>query len=446
MTDNTLIDMAARLLDAARKAGADAADVLAVEATALSVQVRNGKADEIERAETKDYGLRVFVNGASAVVSGAVRSQDDLDTMAGRAVAMAKVAPPDPSLKLLAPTANDAGIAALQLDDGLTASPETLTGLAQAAEAAARQVTGVSKTDSASASSGRRQIALVNSAGFQGGYSRSGHFISATAIAGEGTAMERDYDYSAKVHFAELAAAETIGRRAGELAVRALNPRKMTSQKCPVLFEARVASTFPSLLAQAANGAAVARGTSFLKDSRNSQVFAPGIAIIDDACLVRGAASKPFDAEGQATGRLALVEDGVLLEWLLDGRTAAKLGLSSNARAARGTGGQPSPSSSNLWLAAGEKSPQELMREAGSGLLVTSMFSSGVNLVTGDFSRGASGLWFENGEIAYPVSEITIAGNLKDMFAHLTPANDLTFRGSVNAPACLVEGMTIAGA
>ncbi len=446
MTDTTLIDMAARLLDAARKAGADAADVLAVEATALSVQVRNGMADEIERAETKDYGLRVFVNGASAVVSGAVRSQDDLNTMADRAVAMAKVAPPDPSLKLLAPTADDAGIVALELDDGVMAPPETLTGLAQAAEAAARQVKGVSKTDSASASSGRRQIALVNSAGFQGGYSRSGHFISATAIAGEGTAMERDYDYTSKVHFAELANPEDIGRRAGELAVRALKPRKMKSQKCPVLFEARVASTFPSLLAQAANGAAVARGTSFLKDRRNSQVFAPGIAIYDDACLVRGAASKPFDAEGQSTGRLALVEDGVLLEWLLDGRTAAKLGLSSNARAARSTGGQPSPSSSNLWLAAGEKSPEELMREAGSGLLVTSMFSSGVNLVTGDFSRGASGLWFENGEVAYPVAEITIAGNLNDMFAHLTPANDLTFRGSVNAPACLVEGMTIAGA
>jgi PmbA protein len=175
-------------------------------------------------------------------------------------------------------------------------------------------------------------------------------------------------------------------------------------------------------------------------------LFAPGVQIIDDARLVRGAASKPFDAEGQRSGKLSLVEDGVLKHWLLDGRTARKLGLTSNGRAARSTGGQPSPSATNLWLAAGSKSAQELMREAGSGVLITSMFSAGVNLVTGDFSRGASGLWFEDGEIAYPVSEITIAGNLKDMFARLTPADDLEFRGSTNAPTCLVEGMTVAGA
>ncbi len=446
MSDTTITTMAARLLEAATRAGADAADVMAVEAAGLNVKVRNGQVDEIERSETQDFGLRVLVNGAGAVVSGAIRSDADIASMAGRAVAMAKAAPPDPSLKLLPPSDGAFDAAALELDDGVSPSPDQLKDLAIAAEAAARAVKGVSKTDSASAYSGRRTIAVVNSLGFSGSYSRSGHSISATAIAGEGTAMERDYDYSSKVHFADLAAPETIGRRAGELAVRALNPRKMKSRKCPVIFEARVASTFPSLLAQAANGSAVARGTSFLKDSMGQALFAPGVQIIDDARLVRGAASKPFDAEGQRSGKLSLVEDGVLKHWLLDGRTATKLGLTSNGRAARSTGGQPSPSATNLWLAAGSKSAQELMREAGSGVLITSMFSAGVNLVTGDFSRGASGLWFENGEIAYPVSEITIAGNLKDMFARLTPADDLEFRGSTNAPTCLVEGMTVAGA
>ncbi len=338
------------------------------------------------------------------------------------------------------------GADGLDLDDGVEPSAETLAELAIAAEAACLEVKGVSQTDSATAHSGRRRVVVLNTLGFDRGYGRSGHFVSATAIAGEGTGMERESDYTSKVHFAELDDPSAIGRRAGELAVRALNPRKMTSRKCPVIFEARVASTFPSLLASAANGSAVARGTSFLKDSMGEAVFSAGVRIIDDACKVRGSASRPFDAEGQACTSLNLVEDGVLQTWLLDGRTAFKLGLASNGRAARSTGGQPSPSSTNLWLEAGTKTAEELMRDAGTGVLITSMFSSGVNLITGDFSRGAAGLYFENGEIAYPVSEITIAGNLKQMFANLTPASDLTFRGSVNAPTCLVEGMTVAGA
>ena len=366
--------------------------------------------------------------------------------MAERAVAMAKAAPPDPSVMLLDPSSSLMKPASLDLDDRVEPAAERLAELAIAAEAAARAVKGVSQTDSASAHSGRRRVVLLNSRGFDDGYSRSGHYLSATAIAGEGTGMERESDYTAKVHFAELEAASDIGRRAGELAVRALNPRKMSSRKCPVMFEARVASTFPSLLASAANGSAVARGTSFLKDAMGTAVFAPGVRIVDDACKVRGSASRPFDSEGQACGVIDLVGDGVLQNWLLDGRTAIKLGLASNGRAARSTGGQPSPSSTNLWLEAGTKTAEELMREAGSGVLITSMFSSGVNLITGDFSRGAAGLYFESGEIAYPVSEITIAGNLKQMFANLTPASDLTFRGSVNAPTCLVEGMTVAGA
>jgi PmbA protein len=331
MSNSTVHDMAVQLLDAARKAGADEADVLAVEADGLSVKTRNGKTDEVERSETQDFGLRVFVNKASAVVSGAIRSSADAATMAERAVAMAKIAPPDVSLGLLDPSSGAIDGAGLELDDGVMKQADELAALAAEAEAAAASVTGVSKTDNASAHSGRRRIVLVNSRGFEGSYSRSSHHISATAIAGEGTAMEREYDYSAKVHFADLKPAGDIGRRAGELAVRALGPRKMKSQKCPILFEARVASTFPSLLASAANGSAVARGTSFLKDAMGTAVFAPGIRIVDDARLVRGSASKPFDAEGQFAGSLALVDDGVLQTWLMDGRTAARLGLKAMA-------------------------------------------------------------------------------------------------------------------
>jgi PmbA protein len=446
MSLSDILTSASQFLDLAKRAGADAADVIAVAGTSVHVNVLNGALDNVERSEVTDFGLRVFVDGASAIVSGTAQSASDLATLAERAVAMAKIAPPDPALGLLDISGEVRQPDDLELADETGMDADTLRDLALAAEAGARGVKGVSKTDSASAGGGGREIALVTSNGFSGHYRRTGYSISASAIAGDGTAMERDYDYSSKVHFADLDDATDIGRRAGERAVRALNPRKMASQKCPVIFEARLASSFPSLLAQAANGSGVVRGTSFLKDMMGDQVFAKGISIIDDPLLVRGLSSKPFDAEGLACARLHLVEDGVLSNWLLDGRTARKLNLTSNARASRGTGGQPSPSSTNLWLAAGSISAQDMISQVKTGLLVTSMFSSGVNMVTGDYSRGCAGLMIENGEIAYPVSELTIAGNLKDMFANLTPADDLEMKAGTNAPTCMVEGMTIAGA
>ncbi|MGI9513783.1 MAG: TldD/PmbA family protein [Anderseniella sp.] len=442
---NTL-SSAEQFLDLARKAGADAADVLAVDGIAVQVRVRNGATDKVERSEATDFGLRVFVDGASAVVSGTARSAQDFQTLAERAVAMAKTAPPDASLHLQDTSGTADPPDRLELADDARPGTDTLTDLALTAEAACREVEGVTKTDGSAASSGHREIALVTSNGFCGTYRRTGYSISASAIAGEGTSMERDYDYSSKVHFADLDDAHGIGRRAGERAVRALNPRKMASRKCPVIFEARLASSFASLLAQAANGSGVVRGTSFLKDMMDKQVFARGVSIIDDPLLTRGLSSKPFDAEGLLCEPLNLVEDGVLSNWLLDGRTAAKLDLTSNARAARSTGGQPTPSSTNLWLANGTVSAQDLIGSVKDGIVITSMFSSGVNMVTGDYSRGAAGLRIENGEITHPVSEITIAGNLKDMFIKLTPANDLEMKSSTNAPTCMVEGMTVAGA
>ena len=446
MSSSDTLSSAEQFLNLAQKAGADAADVLAVSGTSVQVRVRNGATDNVERSEATDFGLRVFVNGASAVVSGTARTAQDYQTLAERAVAMAKIAPPDASLSLQDTTGRADPPDRLELADDSQPDTEILTDLALAAEAACREVKGVTKTDGSAASAGHREIALVTSNGFSGNYRRSGYSISASAIAGEGTSMERDYDYSSKVHFADLENAQSIGRQAGERAVRALNPRKMASQKCPVIFEARLASSFPSLLAQAANGSGVVRGTSFLKDMMGKQVFAQGISITDDPLLVRGLSSKPFDAEGLLCEAFNLVEDGVLSNWLLDGRTASKLDLTSNARAARSTGGQPSPSSTNLWLANGTVSAQDLISSVSDGILITSMFSSGVNMVTGDYSRGAAGLRIENGEITHPVSEITIAGNLKDMFINLTPANDLEMKSSTNAPTCMVEGMTVAGA
>ena len=446
MSSSNTLSSAEQFLDLAQKAGADAADVLAVNGTSVQVRVRNGATDKVERSEATDFGLRVFVNGASALVSGTARTAQDYQTLAERAVAMARVAPPDASLSLQDTSGRADAPDRLELADDAQPDTDTLTGLALAAEAACHEVKGVTNTDGSAASAGHREIALVTSNGFSGTYRRTGYSISASAIAGEGTSMERDYDYSSKVHFADLEDAHAIGRRAGERAVRALNPRKMASQKCPVIFEARLASSFPSLLAQAANGSGVVRGTSFLKDMMGQQVFANGITIIDEPQLVRGLSSKPFDAEGMMCEAFNLVEDGVLSNWLLDGRTAAKLGLASNGRAARSTAGQPSPSSTNLWLANGIVAVPDMISGVSDGILITSMFSSGVNMVTGDYSRGAAGLRIENGEITHPVSEITIAGNLKDMFANLTPGDDLEMKASTNAPTCLVEGMTVAGA
>ncbi|MGB7206053.1 MAG: TldD/PmbA family protein [Anderseniella sp.] len=446
MSSSSILSSAMQFLDLAQKAGADSADVLAISGISERVNVLNGKVDTIERSEGVDFGLRVFVNGASAVVSGTAQSAQDFKTLAERAVAMAKIAPPDNSLSLGDVSGTITQPEQLELADTACVSTLQLRDLALAAEEAARQVKGVSKTDSASASSGAREIALVTTNGFTGNYRRTGYSISASAIAGEGTAMERDHDYSSKVHFDDLDDPANIGRQAGERAVRALNPRKMKSTKCPVVFEARLAGSFPSLLAQAANGSGVVRGTSFLKDFMDQKVFAPGIEIIDNPQLLRGQSSRPFDVEGLECSQFHLIEDGILRNWLLDGRTARKLNIANNARASRGTGGQPSPTSTNLWLGNGTVSPQDMIASIKDGILITSMFSSGVNMVTGDYSRGAAGLRIENGEVTYPVSEITIAGNLKDMFANLTPANDLQMKSSVNAPTCLVEGMTIAGA
>jgi PmbA protein len=317
--------------------------------------------------------------------------------------------------------------------------------IARAAEEAGLAVQGVTKSGGASASAGIGGMVLVTSHGFRGAYLGSSHGVSMTAIAGEGTGMERDYDYSSARHAADLESPGKVGRTAAERAVARLNPRKVATRKVPVVFDSRIAGTLVGHLSGAVNGASIARKTSFLRDKMGQQVFAPGIRILDDPLRRRGLRSHPFDGEGVAGKPLALIEDGVLCAWLLDCGTARELGLKTNGRAARGTSSVPSPSAGNLHLEAGPVTPEALIGDIKDGFFVTDLIGMGANLVTGDYSRGASGFWIENGKLAYPVSEVTIAGHLGDIFRNLTPANDLVFRYGVNAPTVHLEGLTVAG-
>jgi PmbA protein len=445
LDQSTLTDLADRLVAAARRAGADAADAVAVRSMSLSVEVREGAVQESERAEGDDFGLRVLVGKRQAVVSSNDLSSNAIEELAARAVAMARVAPDDKFAGLADAAALAKTIPDLDLIDPDLPSVEQLEALARAAEAAGLAVKGVTRSDGASASAGIGGMVLVTSHGFRGAYLGSRHSLSMSAIAGEGTGMERDYDFSSALHAADLDAPERIGRSAGERAVERLNPRKVSTRKAPVVFDPRVSASLVSHLASAANGTSVARKTSFLKDRRGEKLFPSGIRIIDDPLRRRGLRSRPFDAEGVAGKELAIVDDGVLMSWVLDTATARELGLVTTGHAQRGVSSVPSPGSTNLHLAAGTQTPEALIADIADGFYVTELIGSGVNGVTGDYSRGAGGFWIENGKRTYPVSEVTIAGNLIEMFRTLTPANDLVFRYGTNAPTVRVEGLTIAG-
>ena len=445
LDQSVLIDRATRLVESARRAGADAADAIAVRSLSLSVQVRDGAVEESERSEGDDVGLRVFVGRRQAVVSTNDLSRDGLAGLAERAVAMARVAPEDPYAGLADGDRLARDVLNLDLVDPALPSVADLEAMAREAEGAALAVTGVTKSGSASASAGLGGMVLATSDGFSGAYLGSRHSIAATAIAGEGTGMERDYDYASALHAGDLERAEQIGRSAGARAVARLNPRKVATQKAPVVFDPRVSASLVSHLAGAVNGASIARKSSFLRDKMGARLFAGGIRIVDDPLRRRGLRSRPFDAEGVRSQPLAIVEDGVLTSWLLDCATARELGLATTGHAQRGVSSTPSPGATNLHLEAGAVDPEALIADIAQGLYVTDLIGMGVNGVTGDYSRGASGFWIENGKRGYAVSEITIAGHLLDMFRSLTPANDLTFRYGANAPTLRVEGLTIAG-
>jgi PmbA protein len=440
-----LSTLAQRLVEAARRAGADAADAVAVRGVSQGVEVRDGRVEESERSEGDDVGLRVLVGRRQAVVSTNDVDGDGVARLAERAVAMARVAPEDKYVgladtSLLAREFPDLDL----LDPGVPTTAE-LERRALEAEAAAIAVKGVTKSGGASASTGIGGMVLVTSTGFHGSYLRSSQGISVTAISGHGTAMERDYDFSSAPHSVDLASPESVGRTAGERTVARANPRKVETCKVPVVFDPRVSGSLVGHLAGAINGASIARKTSFLKDRLGQQLFAKNIRIIDDPLRRRGLRSQPFDAEGVKVKELALVDEGVLTSWLLDCATARELGMVTTGHAHRGVSSSPSPGAYNLHLEAGQPSPTELISDIRQGFYVTDLIGSGVNGVTGDYSRGASGFWIENGKITYPVSEVTIAGHLFDIFKSLMPANDLEFRYGVNAPTLRIEGLTLGG-
>ncbi len=434
------------LLEAAKKCGADAADALFVEGVSSSVSYRLGKLEDVERAENYDVGLRVFVGQKIAFISSTDLSPEALEALPGRAVTMARLAPEDKFAGLAPSDRLAKSIPALDLEDAGEPSADLLIERARAVEAAALAVKGVTNSEGGGASFSRSAVALATSTGFYGRYAATSHSIGVAVLAGEGTGMERDYDQASARHAADLRGPEDIGRTAGEKAVKRLNPRSMKSQSVPVVFHPDEAGGLLGHFAGAISGAAIARGVSFLKDRMDTAIFAPGINIIDDPHRVRGLRSKPFDGEGVANARRALIDGGRLTSWLLDCASARQLGLETTGHAARGTGGPPSPSSTNLYLEAGKLSVKDLIADIKQGFYVTELMGMGVNGVTGDYSRGAAGFWIENGQIAFPVSEVTIAGNLKDMFASLVPASDLEFRHGVNAPTVRIEGMTLAGA
>ncbi len=443
MTDN--LNLLADLIARARAAGADAADGVLVSGTSLSVQRRLGQTEHVERAEGRDLGLRVFLGQQVAIVSATTVDPSSFHDLVDRALAMARVVPADPFAGL-ADTARAPDTMDLDMNDSAEPTAEALIARASLAEDAARSVPGVTNSEGADAGFGRVEIVLVTSAGFAGRRVGSSHSISATALAGSGTDMQRDYDYHGTVYLSDLDDPVAIGRSAGERAVRRMNPTRPKTGKLPVVFDPRVAGSLLGHLTGAINGAGVARGTSFLRDKLGQRIFAPGIFVHDDPRRVRGARSRVFDGEGTPTAPRALIDDGVLTTWLLDSRSARQLGLVSTGHASRGTSGPPSPAPSNLYMAAGAMSPAELMADIKLGLYVNEMIGMGVNGVTGDYSRGAAGFMIRDGQLAEPVAEITIAANLIDMFANLTPANDLRFRRGTDSPTIRLEGMTLAGA
>ena len=445
MTRTPDLDFLADLIKKAIAAGADAADTIYGVSTSIAHSQRLGRIDKLERSEGHDLGLRVMVGRRQASVSSNDLDPATLDEMVQRAVAMAKAVPEDPHCGLADPDQIARDFPDLDLADPNEPSPETLIDRARAAEDAALAVDGITNSEGAEAHWGRTTVLLATSNGFAGTYSRTSHSVSAVALAGEGTAMERDYDYATAVHGEDLEDPEEIGRAAAERTLRRLNPRKAKTAQVPILFEPRVAASLIGHFAGAINGASVARGTSFLKDRLGEPVFPANVSIVDDPHRRRGLASKPFDGEGLANRLWTLVDGGILTTWLLDLATARQLGMAPTGHAARGSGGPPGPSTTNLHLAAGNAAPEDMIAEIDAGLYVHEVMGPGVNLVTGDYSRGCAGFWIEKGEIAYPVSEITIAGNLAEMFRNLSPASDLTFRRATNAPTVRVDGMTVAG-
>ncbi len=444
MSDANL-ELAQKIIDLALKRGASQADALVSDSASLSLSCRMGELEDCERAESRDVGLRAMIGQQQAFVSGSGVDDDALGQLATRAVDMARATPEDRYCGFAPQDRLAADFPDLDIADTHEPSADELQAMAVTCEDAARSVDGITNSEGAGADWGRSTTALATSDGFSGSYISTSFSASCAVIGGEGEAMERDYASHSARYLSDLDAAADIGHRAAQRTVERLNPRKVESTKTNVIYAPRVSTSLLGHLAAAITGSSVARGTSFLRDQMGQQIMSEAISIYDDPLRPRGLRSASFDGEGVTTEALTPVVDGILQCWFLDSATARQLDLETNGRAARGIGGPPAPSPTNLYMQAGTKSVADMMRDIGTGLYVTELIGMGVNGVTGDYSRGASGFWIENGEIAYPVSEVTIASNLKEMFMHMTPADDLEFRRGVNAPTILVENMSLAG-
>lgn len=437
------------LLSAAKREGAEAADAIATEGHSLSIDVREGKLEQAERAEGIDIGLRVLIGKRQACVSASDTNADTIKALAERAVAMAKIAPEDSSIGLADPDqlATDTDSTVLDLIEHTEEpAPAELQDLAARTEAAALAHKGIAQVQAATSAFSRTAMHLAATNGFSAGYARSSHGLYCVAITGSGTEMERDYFGESRIYRDDLPTPEDIGNIAAERTLQRSGARKPPTGDFPVVYDERVASSLIGHLLGASNGASIARGSSWLRDKMGNQVLPTSLSIVEDPRRVRVTGSKLFDAEGLPTQRREIIKDGMLQSWTLDLANARKLGLDSTANAGRGTSAPPSPSLTNIALTQSDKSQGDLLADIGTGLLITSLIGSSINATTGDYSRGASGFWVENGEIAYPVNECTIAGNLLDMLRTIQPANDARSWTSRVVPSLRVDGLTIAGA
>ncbi len=443
-----LSNRTAILVEEALRRGADAADALAMDEQSVSVSVLNGALEHAERSEGTEVGLRVLVGPRQACVSGSDARRAALEGMAGRAVEMARESEPDPNVGLARPEqlAAKTGAAELELFDPTPEPPPgELEECALRIEAAALAVDGVSKVESASAGCGRVRAHLQASNGFSGGYGRNYRFAGCAAISGEGLGMETDHYGEQRIFASDMSSFEEIGRTAGERAAERAGARKPRTGAFPVLFDRRVSASLVGHLLSAINGEAIARGSSWLRDALGMEVLPKGMGLREDPLRRRSQASRPFDGEGLPTEAKEIVADGILQTWILDLASGRRLGLESTGNAVRGTSGPPHPGVSNVELTEGAKSRDELASEMGEGLIVTSLIGATINPTTGDYSRGASGFWVEGGRIAFPVNELTIAGNLKEILKSLVPGNDPQPFRSFRVPSLLAEGMMIAG-
>lgn len=433
------------LIKKAKTGGADGADCIIVRSTSLSHSQRLGKIEKLERQESYDLSLRVINNQKQAIVSSTDLSISALYELVDRALTMASSVPEDPWCGIAESDQLANNIPKLEMEDLEEPSNEALVNMALICEEAAMNIKGVTNSEGAEAGWSCNEVTLGATNGFSGNYSRTEFGLGVSVIAGKGTEMESDHDYSQSVFLHDLENPEIIGASAGKRAVSHLGAKKMPTSNVPVVFDPRTANSLLGHLAGAISGSAVARGTSFLKDQLNENIFSSDINIIDDPHRPRGLRSKPFDGEGLENNKIYLVQNGILTSWLLDLASSRQLGLNSNGRASRGLSAPPNPSSTNMYLEAGSLTPEKLIEDISSGFYITSLMGMGVNGVTGDYSRGASGFWIENGEITFPVTEMTIAGNLNTMYQRLVPANNLTFRYGTNSPTLRIDGLTVAG-